>query len=110
MKNFNFILVITSLIYLLNSNLGLATDSNNHQALDSLNEIIKLQETKISFSSSHSKIILVKDSDRGCCAWKTEKTKCAYTNESYCRVRANEADIKFEFYKNKSCRELQVCK
>lgn len=110
MNNFNLIFVIASLIYFLNSNLGLAADSNNHQALESLSEIIKMQDTGFSFSSSNKKIILAKDSDRGCCAWKTEKTSCTYTNEGYCRVRANEANIKFEFYKNKSCRELQVCK
>ena len=110
MKNFSLVLVITSFIFFLNSNLCLAADSNNHQALDSLSEIIKMQDTKYSFSSRNSKIILAKDSDRGCCAWKTEKTSCTYTNEGYCRVRANEANIKFEFYKNKPCRELQVCK
>lgn len=110
MKIFNFIFNITTLICIFGSNLSLAADSNNPQVLESLVEIVKSQDAENSFSLSGSKIILAAASDRGCCVWKTEKTKCGYTNEGYCRVRANEANIKFEFYKNKSCKELLACK
>ncbi len=110
MKISNYLLIVTMVGILVNSSLSSAAESSNHRTLNDLAEIFEAPDVKILFSSGNSKIILAADSDRGCCFWKTEKGSCTYSNEGFCRAKAQEANIKFEFYKGKSCRELQVCK
>lgn len=49
------------------------------------------------------------DADRGCCVWKTPEIKCAYTNRKYCRTKAEELKVNFEFHKDKACKETAGC-
>ena len=48
--------------------------------------------------------------DRGCCVLFTPAPKCVYTNRSYCGQKAREANIRFEFYTNKSCKDVGECR
>ena len=50
------------------------------------------------------------DNVRGCCVWKINKPTCSYTNIAYCRHRAKENNIKYDFYKGKPCKEMAICK
>ncbi len=49
------------------------------------------------------------ESDRGCCVWKTPNPKCAYSNRTYCASKAKQANVEFEFYKDKTCKAVPVC-
>lgn len=110
MKHFNFVHILITLIYFSVSNLSWAADIKYEQVPEERSEIIKLLNTKSSFSPKYSGMILAKDSDRGCCVYKTEKKICTFTNEKYCRESAEANNVKFNFRKNKLCRELPACK
>ncbi len=50
------------------------------------------------------------DADRGCCQWKDSKgNKCSYTNRGYCRKKAEELQVQFEFHKDKTCQTVGGC-
>jgi len=49
------------------------------------------------------------DNDRGCCVWHTEKKACAYTNRRYCREKAKQHGVSFEFHKDKECKAVADC-
>ncbi|TDJ26883.1 MAG: hypothetical protein E2O57_06660 [Gammaproteobacteria bacterium] len=110
MKHFNFTNYITAAIFVATTSLCSAAETSSQETWAGLEEVFTSPAENASSSSSGFKIILAKDSDRGCCVWKTEKGTCTYTNEGFCRTRAKESNIKFEFYKDKSCRELEACK
>ena len=113
MKLFNFVCALTVLIVFTNSNMIAASDNKNTHASVNYDEMIKILDAKSSFSPKHTEIILAKDSDRGCCIYKTEKkTKCNYTNELNCYEGegAKLINDKPDFRKNQSCRELPECK
>ena len=52
---------------------------------------------------------VISDSDRGCCVLHTEKIKCAYANRKYCRTKAEEAEVTFDFHKDKVCKNVPEC-
>ncbi len=50
------------------------------------------------------------DADRGCCLWKISGgNKCSYTNRGYCRRKAEELKVEFEFHKDKRCETVGGC-
>ena len=54
-------------------------------------------------------MLLESDSDRGCCLLRTKDTSCAYANRKYCRTKAEEAGVRFEFYKDTACKNVSEC-
>lgn len=51
----------------------------------------------------------VSDADRGCCVWKSSPTKCAFTNRGYCKTKAGQSGIAFEFYEDTNCSAVSAC-
>lgn len=49
------------------------------------------------------------DADRGCCVWKGSPVKCTFTNRGYCKTKAGEAGLPFEFYEGTKCSAVSVC-
>lgn len=49
------------------------------------------------------------DADRGCCVWKTKDVNCAYANRGYCRTKAEELGVTYEFFMGESCRDVREC-
>jgi len=49
------------------------------------------------------------DNDRGCCVWHTDKKACAYTNRKYCREKAKQHGVSFDFHKDKECKAVADC-
>ena len=49
------------------------------------------------------------DSDRGCCVWHTREKACAYTNRKYCRTKADQQRVAFDFHKDKECKSVAGC-
>ncbi len=50
------------------------------------------------------------DGDLGCCVLKTEPVTCFWTNRAYCRSKAEEARVSFDFHKDEQCRDREGCR
>lgn len=49
------------------------------------------------------------EADRGCCVWKSTPVKCAFTNRGYCRTKAGQSGIEFDFYEGTNCSAVSAC-
>jgi hypothetical protein len=50
------------------------------------------------------------DHDRGCCVYRTPATMCIYTNRGYCRTKAEQMSIRYDFHVNINCRDISDCR
>jgi hypothetical protein len=50
------------------------------------------------------------DYDRGCCVYRTPATMCIYTNRGYCRTKAEQMSIRYDFHVNINCRDIPDCR
>ena len=49
------------------------------------------------------------DADRGCCVWKSSPAKCTFTNRGYCKTKADQANVPFDFYVGTKCSAVSAC-
>lgn len=49
------------------------------------------------------------DAERGCCLWRTAEVSCAYANRGYCRTKAEQLGVTYQFFEGRSCREVGEC-
>lgn len=49
------------------------------------------------------------DADRGCCVWKSSPVRCTFTNRGYCRTKAEQAGIAFDFHEGTNCAAVSAC-
>jgi len=50
------------------------------------------------------------DAERGCCVIPSSGVKCAAANRGYCRTKAEQAHLAYEFHPNVACSSLAQCR
>lgn len=113
MRGFISGVALAVIIILVQGTLGMAVDENGHPGTGVTTEALYQQtcgdDPACGRATVPAEVFLAGDSDRGCCVWKTSKTKCVYTNKAFCVRKAKQANIEFEFYKDAECKTIPAC-
>ena len=108
------VLVLAALMILFPGNYTAAADTNCPSGSHAETGAWDAQSCSDALSdnpaANSTDIYLAGDSDRGCCILKTPRAKCVYTNQAFCKRKAKQANVKFEFQKGVECKTISACR
>jgi hypothetical protein len=114
MRTYVWVLVFAAIALLWHERSCLAADQNERAGMGITNGVFYQKtcpEVPINNTgTAPTGILLSADSDRGCCVLKTSKAKCVYTNRAYCKRKAKQANIPFEFNMGTDCQSIPACR